>query len=126
VFNRSKPHLATRNATLKKLYELSKEKPVFIIPGNHDKSLVDAKLFSTFSPQLKIFNRPETVHVELNDVDFSISGIPFFRQAQQKFQQYLKRSKFEENTSFQILMLHQLIENSKHGLYDYAFTKNNK
>lgn len=126
LFNRSKPHIITRNAILQKLFELSQQKPVFIIPGNHDKSLIKGKLFSTLSKQLTIFNRPKTARIQINDKNISVSGIPFFNNAQRNFEKYMRHAKLDESCDYTILMLHQLIEKSKHGIYDYTFTRENK
>ncbi len=54
--------------------------PVFIVPGNHERSKIPLHLWGTH-PKLHIFDRPKTFMMDLGGGPVALSGFPFQRNA---------------------------------------------
>ena len=52
--------------------------PVFIVPGNHERSRIPHSEFS-FHPNLHVFTRPRTFRLVIRGVTVAISGFPYDR-----------------------------------------------
>jgi exonuclease SbcD len=127
IYNRSKPNLIIKKIITKKLFNLSDKKPVFVVPGNHDKSRINMGLLFINS-KFKIFNSAGTVLLNIHGFFVSISGIPFIRDnKREKISNFLEKTNTDPvEKVFKILILHELVESCKVGMQNFEFTKNLK
>lgn len=114
------------NETMEKFYRLGKLKPVFLLPGNHEKSCVTKGLCEYYS-NLFIFNKPSMVNLELNNCILGISGFPYIRKnVQKRFNNVIKKIRpVTDKNDYNILILHQLIESAVVGYHNYSFNAKN-
>lgn len=122
IFDRSNPKPSIRQIIIDKLIKLSLRKPIFIIPGNHDKSRFKMGLLFLY-PNLIIFNRPQTHHTTIKNIPIAITGIPFTKEKKLETIERVIKKTNSKKTKFNILILHELIESCKVGIKNFEFTK---
>lgn len=118
LFDRSKPPVKLKEQVFDSLYRLAQVKPVFLIPGNHDRSVLPLGLFEHLS-QLYVFNKPRTLEFYCRDVRVSVSGFPYTRHIAKVFTSVLKPPK--QSPDYRILVMHQLVEGARAGIQNYVF-----
>ncbi len=96
--------------------------PVFIIPGNHERSRIPDSLFVRH-PNIHIFDKPRTFVLDFARVSLSLSGFPYCRDgARDNFQTLLRQTGFHEQRSdVALLCMHQIVEGAKVGPQNYTF-----
>lgn len=128
-FNRSKPPPEIVDRGVKPFqYAARKGIPVFIIPGNHEKSRLPVGLLSFSNDKLNIISKPCSYLFEKNGISIKITGIPYIRyKARNNFFYILKKAwnNFSNPTStrfdYSILIVHQLFKGSR--LENYTFSR---
>jgi DNA repair exonuclease SbcCD nuclease subunit len=97
--------------------------PLFIIPGNHERSALPQPLLIRH-PGLFVFNRPRTYSIRCAQTAIALSGFPYVRTAIRKnFTQILKSTGWKTTgNGLRILCLHQLIEGATVGPKGYRFS----
>ncbi len=122
LFFRSKVAPAIVEQALRPLMELAdKGVPVYIVPGNHERSRIPAHLW-TAHPNLTIFREPQTFYQNINGVRISLSGFPFSRQIGLKFDHLLQQTGYQnEAADIRLLCLHQSVEGARVGPSGYTF-----
>lgn len=116
-FNSSKPPPEVVDRGVKP-FQLAAKKgiPVFIIPGNHERSRLPLGLLPFSSENLNIFTHPRSFLFEKNGLKIKITGFPYIRHnARNTFSEVLRKA--WENYSdpkltkydYSILVVHQLI-----------------
>jgi DNA repair exonuclease SbcCD nuclease subunit len=126
LYNRSKPPDTVIKETQTLLFQLAVHKPVIIIPGNHERSLLKASLLNSFS-DIHIFNRPKTLEIEINGFSIGITGFPFVRHDfPKKFTSILKKTGHDvKKHDYKILIMHQLLDTATVGIHNYTFNMRN-
>ncbi|MHA1450070.1 MAG: metallophosphoesterase family protein [Candidatus Hodarchaeales archaeon] len=126
LFNRSKPPASVVKKVIKLLFEVALLKPVIIIPGNHERSVIKTGLAGSFS-QIHVFNRPGTIDLLVNGYSVSLSGFPNIRDKfPQKFNNLLDQTRYNNRKSdYRILVMHQLLESAKVGRNNFTFDRRN-
>ena len=95
--------------------------PVFLVPGNHERSKIPLHLWSVH-PNLFIFRKPHTFRFEKDGVSVALSGFPFARKVGDKFGDLVQSTGYkDEQASVHLLCLHQAVEGAKVGPVDYTF-----
>ncbi len=128
-FNRSKPPPEVVNRGVKP-FQLAarKEIPVFIIPGNHERSRVPLGLLPFSNDNINLFAEPCSYLFEKNGISIKITGLPHIRhKARDTFSEILKKagnnyfSYSSTKYDFSILVVHQLLTGSR--IENYTFSR---
>ncbi len=128
-FNRSKPPPKVIDRAVKPfLFAANKGIPIYLLPGNHERSKLPLGLLS-FHDNIKLFSKPTSYYFQKHGINIKILGFPFYREnIQSKFTNLLSyawnncKNDFHLH-HFSILLLHQLIEGSR--LENYTFRTGN-
>ena len=126
-FNRSKPPAHVIQKATSILLKAAEEVPVFIVPGNHERSKLPIGLLK-YQENINIFSEPCSYFFTKGNITIKITGFPYIRHyAKKKFPIILKQAwdnQVDKNPSpsdYNILLLHQLIQGSK--IEHYTFYK---
>lgn len=90
--------------------------PVFIVPGNHERSQMPRPLLVQ-QPGIQIFDRPRTFIVKLKNLTLSLAGFPFVRNdIRGKFSDLVRQTGAEVSSAdFRLLCIHQAVEGARVG-----------
>jgi DNA repair exonuclease SbcCD nuclease subunit len=96
--------------------------PVFIVPGNHERSRIPDSLFVRH-PNIHIFDRPKTLSLRFQGVTVSLSGFPYCREGvRHHFRDRVDQTGFSRTKAdISLLCMHQIVEGAKVGPGDYTF-----
>ncbi len=122
LFFRSKVAPAIIEQALRPLMELAESGvPVFIVPGNHERSRIPSHLW-TAHPNLHIFHEPQTISRDMNGYQLCLSGFPFNRRIGANFARLVEQTGYNENPGdIRLLCMHQSVEGAKVGPSGYTF-----
>jgi DNA repair exonuclease SbcCD nuclease subunit len=123
VFYRSRVPAIHVTEAFKPLLKLAeKGTPVFIVPGNHERSRIPDSLFVSH-PNIHIFDEPKTFTLNLKGVTISLSGFPFCRyNVRDHFRTLVGQTGFRETRGdLALLCMHQIVEGAKVGPKNYTF-----
>ena len=99
--------------------------PVYIVPGNYERSKIPQSLFSIHE-NIRIFSKPSTYYSTAGGLTISFSGFPYV--------QHCIRDGFPDvsanlaagisgSPDVKILCMHQIVEGAKIGVFDYVFRR---
>jgi DNA repair exonuclease SbcCD nuclease subunit len=96
--------------------------PIYIIPGNHERSQLPGSLFLNH-PLINIFNDPTTFVTLSKGVRISMSGFPCERDGiNTQFNALLKKSGwYQSRAQIKLVFMHQIIEGASVGPKNYIF-----
>ncbi len=96
--------------------------PVVLVPGNHERSHIPFPIFG-HHPGVFIFDRPQTVIVEISGLSVGLSGFPNVRRGiDQAFPKRLAETRWRDHSpQIRVLCIHQTVEGAKVGPTDYTF-----
>jgi exonuclease SbcD len=95
--------------------------PVYIVPGNHERSRIPLNLWS-LHPNLYIFDQAKTYLCEVRNFKLALSGFPFERKIQENFRDLVDRTGYQSvKSDIRILCMHQTVEGARVGPSDYTF-----
>lgn len=124
-FNRSKPPSEVVDRAVKSfLPAIQKEIPIYILPGNHERSKLPLGLLPFSNENIHLFSKPLSFIFEKNDAKIKLTGFPYIRRnVKRNFYSLVKKAWFhqKEKTDFAILVIHQLIEGS--CIENYTFRR---
>lgn len=112
IFFRSKiPPLLVQMAFEPLLNLADKDIPIFIVPGNHERSLIPYRLLASHK-NIHIFNKPRSFFININGVPITLSGFPYIRDnIRLNFQKILKETGwYEKPPGPSLLCMHHIIE----------------
>ena len=95
--------------------------PVYLVPGNHERSRLPEHLFLTHD-KIRIFRDPSTFTQEVGGKTLALAGFPFARGVRENFHPLLKKTgwdKVEADAHF--LCAHQTFEGAQVGPVDFTF-----
>ena len=97
--------------------------PVFIVPGNHERSRLPHVRFA-IHPLIHIFDRPETFLVNVRGVTVGLSGFPYERESiRTRFTDVLEETGWRAvNAAVRLLCIHHCVEGATVGPADFTFT----
>ncbi|UCE95723.1 MAG: metallophosphoesterase [Candidatus Bathyarchaeota archaeon] len=128
-FNRSKPSPEVLDRGVKP-FQLAARKgiPVFITPGNHERSKLPIGLLPFAIDNINLFSEPCSCLFEKNGLTIKITGFPYVRyKARKNFSEILSKAWNNSSThksrkyDFSILVVHQLLAGS--CIEGYTFCK---
>jgi len=96
--------------------------PVFVVPGNHERSRIPHDRFAAH-PKLHVFRRPETMVVETRRGPVALAGFPYERRrVREHFPQILEETGWRrEEAGVRLLCMHHCVEGATVGPADYTF-----
>ena len=96
--------------------------PVYLVPGNHERSNIPVTLLETHR-NIHIFDQPKTFVLETKGRNISLSGFPFYRSAIRKnFETILNRTDFQKKEAdVRLLCMRQSVEGAQVGVQNYTF-----
>lgn len=96
--------------------------PVFLVPGNHERSRIPHRRFGTHS-NLHIFHEPATVVVEVRGMQVALSGFPYQRKnIRETFPHVLEETGWRQvPVDIRALCMHHCVEGATVGPNDYTF-----
>jgi hypothetical protein len=129
-FNRSNPPSEVIDRAVQPfLQATAKGVPVYLLPGNHERSKLPLGLL-TYHDMVNLFAKPSSFFFEKHGVRIKITGFPNIRHnIQLNFRDIVQRawnncvSKDDSHPHYTILLLHQLIEGSR--IESYTFRRGN-
>ncbi len=94
--------------------------PVFLVPGNHERSALPYPLLASHA-DLHVFDRPRTVVVNVRDARVAISGFPCERDGiQSRFADLVRATGWHEHDAdIRLMCLHQTVEGAQ--VQNYTF-----
>lgn len=97
--------------------------PVFIVPGNHERSRMPHGRFAVH-PHIHVFDRPRTFVVNVRDQTIALAGFPYERRnVRGRFPELLVESGcIGTPATHRLLCLHHCVEGATVGPSDYMFT----
>ena len=122
LFDRSRVPEALVQIALEPLLEVAASGvPVFLVPGNHERSRIPLQLWRNH-PNLHIFDQPETKIITKNDIRLAISGFPFTRKIGLVLPDVLRATRYGQfPADLRIICMHQAVEGAKVGPVNYTF-----
>jgi DNA repair exonuclease SbcCD nuclease subunit len=96
--------------------------PVYLVPGNHERSKISTTLFE-LHPRIHIFDRPKTLQLEIRGRLLTLSGFPNCRNGvKEKFAGLVHQTLFRNHKAdLKLLCLHQSVEGAQVGVHNYTF-----
>lgn len=98
--------------------------PVFVIPGNHERSAIPFPLLAAH-PGVHIFDRSQTFSMSFRGVTVAVSGFPNDRnRIADLFPLHLSRTGWRSHTAdIRLLVMHQTVEGARVGPVDFTFRR---
>lgn len=125
LFHRSQPPLPIVAEAFGCLHRVAKRGvPVFVVPGNHERSRLPGPLFQQH-PLLHVFDTPRTFVLSVRGTRVALVGFPFARRVGGfAFEEHLAACAWrDEPADLRLLCLHQAIEGARVGLHEYCFRR---
>lgn len=96
--------------------------PVFIVPGNHERSRLPHARFAMHAG-IRVFDRPRTFGLEIGGVRIAFAGFPFERKVRTRFPELLAQTGWQTDpAALRLLCVHQCVEGATVGPSDFTFT----
>ena len=97
--------------------------PVYIVPGNHERSRIPLHLWSAH-PNIHIFDRPRTFLYSGRHGSVALAGFPFARRIRDRFPDLLRQAReAAPSADRRLLCMHQTVEGARVGPGDYTFRR---
>jgi exonuclease SbcD len=95
--------------------------PVFVVPGNHERSRIPQGLLETH-PNIHIFNQPRTYNLELPGGSLALGGFPYAKGVQQGFKALVRQTGLlDSRAGVRVLCMHHCFEGARVGPVGYTF-----
>jgi len=122
LFDRSQVPAAVVDLALAPLVRVADRGiPVYIVPGNHERSRIPLHLWSAH-PNIHIFDRPRTFVYSGRHGSLALVGFPFARRIRDRLAALLREaSEVAALADASLLCMHQTVEGSRVGPGDYTF-----
>lgn len=124
VFNRSRPVASVGYHALEPLRRLAERGiPVFIVPGNHERSRIPHARFAGH-PNVHVFDRPRTFTVEVRGHRIAFVGFPYEREGvRARFPELIRQTGWDAHAAgSRILCMHHCVEGATVGPANFTFT----
>jgi exonuclease SbcD len=97
--------------------------PVFIVPGNHERSRLPHSRFAAH-PHVHVFDTARTFVLEMRGTKIALTGFPYERRAvRTSFGELLARSDWQSaRAPLRLLCIHHCVEGATVGPADFMFT----
>ncbi|MEE8398275.1 MAG: metallophosphoesterase, partial [Desulfobacterales bacterium] len=96
--------------------------PVYIVPGNHERSAIPYSGFSRH-PRVHVFDRPRTFTLVANGRTLALSGFPYEpKRIRDRFPEILAATGWRQTLSdYRVLCMHHCVEGATVGVHNYTF-----
>ncbi|MEP7002040.1 MAG: metallophosphoesterase [bacterium] len=96
--------------------------PVFIVPGNHERSRLPHTQFASH-PGLHVFDRPRTFHLDVRGEVIAFSGFPYERRnVRARFSEILEQTGWRSAPQARhVLCIHHCVEGATVGPQNFTF-----
>ncbi len=96
--------------------------PIFIVPGNHERSKLPESLFLSH-PNIYIFHKPQTYSMVISETSVCIAGFPSERDnIRYRFTSTVEKTRLNTHSAdIKLLCLHQAVEGARVGPSNYTF-----
>lgn len=124
VFDRSRPVPTVGYQALEPLRRVAERGvPVFIVPGNHERSRIPHARFAVH-PNVHVFDRPRTFMLEVRGRSVAFAGFPYERDnVRERFPELLRQTGWNErDAACRVLCLHHCVEGATVGPANFTFT----
>ena len=124
VFNRSAPHTSVAHQAYKPLERIADlGVPVFIVPGNHERSRLPHSRLLTHR-NIHVFDVPRTFTVDVKGTRLALSGFPYERDdVRSKFSALVDQTCWRGcDADHRLLCIHHCVEGATVGPGDFTFT----
>jgi len=96
--------------------------PVFIVPGNHERSRLPHLRFASH-PGVYVFDRARTFHTEVRGISIAIAGFPYEQDVRGRFAGLVQQTGWRSSAAaLRLLCIHHCVEGATVGPGDYTFT----
>ena len=124
VFNRSRVEPSLAYQAFEPLRRVAdRGVPVFIVPGNHERSRLPHMRFASH-PGVHIFESPRTFVVEIRGTRIALAGFPYERRnVRARFAELTEQTGWMRQAApVRLLCMHHCVEGATVGPADYTFT----
>lgn len=96
--------------------------PVYLVPGNHERSEIPYRLLAAH-PKIHVIDRPKTLVLAIDGFQLAISGFPYVRgQIRKNFPEILEQTGWKQaKADGHILCMHHCLEGATVGPKNYTF-----
>lgn len=95
--------------------------PVFIVPGNHERSALPYPILAAHR-SLLVFDRPRTFVCEAGGCRVALGGFPFAPRVRARFRQLVLETGLHRTPAdVRLLCIHQAVEGARVGPQDFTF-----
>jgi DNA repair exonuclease SbcCD nuclease subunit len=96
--------------------------PVFIVPGNHERSRLPHALLASH-PSIHVFDRPRTIVAEVRGTPVAFSGFPYERrEVRTRFAHLLESTEWRgHDAAYRLLCIHHCVEGATVGPANFTF-----
>lgn len=125
VFHRSRPHSTLVAQAFEPLIEVAERSvPVFIVPGNHERSRIPHVRFASH-PLIHVFDRPRTFQVPVADRRVALLGFPYERDVvRRRFPELIAATGWRAGAAdVSLLCVHHCFEGATVGPADFTFRR---
>ncbi len=123
LFFRSRVHPKIVNDAFAPLMKIADQNiPVFIVPGNHERSNIPQSLFDTH-PSIHIFDKPRTFYLTRDGITLALAGFPYYKNGIRKdIKKVAEQTGHQkEHADMRLLCMHQIVEGAQVGIQNYTF-----
>ena len=122
LFYRSKVPEALVDMAMTPLLEVADTgTPVYIVPGNHERSSIPLHLWTAY-PNIHIYDRPRTFLWSGSQGSIALPGFPFTRKIRSRFSELVVQTGFDERFEVpHLLCIHQAVEGAQVGVNNFTF-----
>ena len=99
--------------------------PVYLVPGNHERSAIPYRLLITHK-NIHIFDKPRTFVLRVRGFTLALAGFPYFRDnVRGNFTEIIRKTGWSEvRAGARILCMHHCVEGAAVGPKNYTFRYN--
>ena len=125
LFNRSQVPLQLAQMAMEPLLRVAdRDIPVFVVPGNHERSRIPHPLLARH-PNLHLFHEPRTVSPSQTRLPLAVSGFPFARRVDGgAFSRLVEQTDWRRvDAPVRLLCIHQAVEGATVGAQEFTFRR---
>ncbi len=96
--------------------------PIYLVPGNHERSNIPRSLFETHK-LIHIFDTPRTFYLTKNEITLAIAGFPYYKNGiRNDFKKVIAQTNYrKDQADVRLLCLHHIVEGAQVGIQNYTF-----
>jgi len=123
LFFRSRVHPKIVGDAFKPLLQIADlGLPVYIVPGNHERSKIPRSLLESHR-LIHIFDKSRTFYFKTEDKTVALAGFPYYKNGiRRDFKRVLEWTDVEsKKTDVRILCMHHIVEGAQVGIQNFTF-----